>query len=79
MNDILKKVDDFYKTEIKSVKNTLDNNLYRFKPKEVVNNAIQRCLGVAFFVQSLDVSYNEIDTVYEATRTQLYDLLKEKE
>ena len=79
MNDILKKVDDFYKTEIKSVKNTLDNNPYRFKPKEVVNNAIQRCLGVAFFVQSLDVLYNEIDTLYEATRTQLYDLLKEKE
>lgn len=79
MNDILKKVDDFYKTEIKSVKNTLDNNPYRFKPKEVVNNAIQRCLGVAFFVQSLDVPYNRIDTLYEATRTQLYDLLKEKE
>lgn len=79
MNDILKKVDDFYKTEIKSVKNTLDNNHYRFKPKEVVNNAIQRCLGVAFFVQSLDVSYDEIDALYEVTRTQLYDLLKEKE
>ena len=79
MNDILKKVDDFYKTEIKSVKNTLDNNTYRFKPKEVINNAIQRCFGVAFFVQTLDISYNEIDTLYEVARTQLYDLLKEKE
>lgn len=79
MNNILKKVDDFYKTEIKSVKITLDNNSYRFKPKEVINNAIQRCLGVAFFVQSLDVSYDKIYTLYEATRTQLDDLLKEKE
>ena len=79
MNNILKKVDDFYKTEIKSVKNTLDNNFYRFKPKEIINNAIQRCLGVAFFVQSLDVSYDEIDTLYEAVKTQLNDLLKEKE
>ena len=79
MNDILKKVDDFYKAEIQSTKNTLNQSLYLFESREIINSAIQRCLGVALFVQSLDVPYNEIDTLYTATRTQFYDLLKEKE
>lgn len=79
MNDILKKVDDFYKAEIQSAKNTLNLNLYSFETREVIINAVQRCLGVALFVQSLNVPYNEIDTLYTATRIQFYNLLKEKE
>lgn len=44
-------------------------------PKEVVNGAIQRCLGVALFVQTAsDISFEEIDSLFTEYRRKLEEL-----
>ena len=44
-------------------------------PKEVVNGAMQRCLGVALFVQNAsDISFDEVDSLYEEYRRKLEEL-----
>ena len=44
-------------------------------PKKIVDGAIQRCLGVALFVQAAcDVSYDEIDSLYTEYRRKLEEL-----
>lgn len=80
MADILKMFKNFCNNEIKSAKRSLDpSNPYKWNKKDIINNTIQRCLGVAFFIQEFDnMSYNDIDKIYENTRIQLYDLLKER-
>lgn len=45
-------------------------------PKETVDKAIQRCLGVAQFIQSCDISYEDL-TCYEEIREKFEKLLKE--
>ena len=76
-NKILTKVKEFYEVEIKQVKLSLENNFYHWNKKEVVNNAIQRGLGVAFFVQALEVPFKDIDAEYEKFREIMYEILKE--
>ena len=70
---MLDKVKEFFEAEY--------NNAciaYEFKkctPKEIVNNAIQRCLGVALFVQTAsDISFDEIDNLYTECRRKLEEL-----
>lgn len=74
----LEKLKKFYADEIKGVERALDpSNSYKWNKKEVINNAIQRGLGVSFFAQAFDdVTYNEINKEYEAFRNILYDMLK---
>lgn len=45
-----------------------------FKPKEVVDNAIDRCLGVAQFVQLIGVTYEDSDMIYSETEAKLEEL-----
>ena len=47
--------------------------------KFYTNNAIQRCLGVGFFVQDLDVSFEEINPHYDEIREKINKLLLDKE
>ena len=44
--------------------------------KEVVFNSLQRCLGVAQFVQTIGVSYSDVN-IYDTYREKFYELLKE--
>lgn len=50
-----------------------DRQLKKFND-EIVNNTIQRCLGVALFVQYLDVPYDFSEAFYEETRGKLEGL-----
>ena len=43
--------------------------------KKGIECSLQRCLGVAFFLQSLDVPYEDIDKVYSKYREKFYELL----
>ena len=44
-------------------------------PKEVVNNALQRCLGVTLFVQGASyIPFEEIDSLYTEYRRKLEEL-----
>lgn len=78
--DVLKMFENFCDNEIKSTKRAFDAcNRYKWDKKTLINNAIQRCLGVAFFIQDFDkISFNEVDEIYEKARIQFYDLLKER-
>ena len=46
-----------------------------FKPSEVVRNAIDRCLGVALFVQYLGMDYEDSNREYEIVKEKLEKLL----
>ena len=71
----INKIIAFYETEYISAINAVQNPI--FKPEEVINNAIQRCLGIALFAQTLDdnISYEDIDKEYEVIRKKLEKLL----
>lgn len=68
-DEILVKVNQFYKDEIKGVKRALECK--HFTKKEIIKNSLQRGLGVAFFVQELDIPFEDIDKEYEWFRTQV--------
>ena len=76
--DVLEKVKTFYESEYKDIKSILDRKPFwietRADEKQVIFNAIQRCLGVAQFVQSLDVPYEELQ-IYDEYREKLEKLL----
>lgn len=76
--NVLEKVKTFYESEYKDTQNALERKSFWCHSDEdkrqLVFNSIQRCLGVAQFVQSLGVSYEEL-TVYEEYRDKLKKLL----
>ena len=71
----LEKAIKFFDNEYKELKRDLE----RADPLEhrafYTNNAVQRCLGVAFFAQNLDVSFEEISPHYNEIRTKINKLL----
>lgn len=73
----LEKLKKFYADEIKGVERALDpSNSYKWNKKEVINNAIQRGLGVSFFVQMFDdIPFAKVDKEYEQFRETLYNML----
>lgn len=72
---MIEKVKEYYTAELKDVKRVIEDKPHWANPAEVVNNSIQRCLGVAFFAQSLDVPFEEIDVEYEKIKTELKSLI----
>lgn len=69
---------DYFKSEYNSTKAFLEKKISWANPREVVYNAIQRCLGAAMFVQRLDetLSYNEVEQTYNFYKEQLEKLLE---
>lgn len=70
----LEKVKEYYDNEIRDIERSITMPLY--KPEKLVECSIQRCLGVAFFAQSLGEPYDKVGDLYEEVRNKLYDLLK---
>ena len=70
----LEKVKEYYDNEIRDIERSITMPLY--EPKKLVECSIQRCLGVAFFVQELGEPYDKVGDLYEEVRNKLYDLLK---
>ena len=75
----LEKAIKFFDNEYEELKRDLE----RADPLEhrafYTNNAVQRCLGVAFFAQNLDVSIEEISPPYDEIREKINKLLLDKE
>lgn len=69
-------VAEFYKNEIDTLKWLLKRNLDWVIPNRAIDNALQRCLGVAQFVQVCPngLKYEEIELLYEKTRLELESL-----
>lgn len=68
---------EFFNNEYNDAVKLFINKPYWFNPVETVDNAIQRCLGVAHFVQinSKNIDYNEIEYYYNETKEKLENLL----
>lgn len=77
---MLDKVKKFYENEYKSTLQWLSSEYCKTpkNKKNSINNAIQRCLAIAFFVQNLDVPFKDkdIDPLYNEYRKKFYELLK---
>lgn len=70
---ILNQYKDYCNREYKDAVRAIENKRL-FKPKEVVDSAVDRCLGVALFIQSIGVSYEDADIIYEETKAKLEEL-----
>ena len=70
---ILNQYKDYCRQEYEDAVRAIKNKKL-FKPKEVVDNAINRCLGVALFIQFIGVSYEDADIVYEEAKAKLEEL-----
>lgn len=75
----LEKAIKFFNNEYEEVKRDLERADLLEHKKFYTNNAVQRCLGVAFFVQYLDVSFEEINPHYDEIREKINKLLLDKE
>lgn len=69
---------DYFKSEYKDAERVIKEKVRWAKPREVVYNAIQRCLGAAMFVQRFDetLSYDEVEQAYNFYKEQLEKLLE---
>ena len=79
--EMIKNVQTYYDSEITDLtrlKNQMiEEHSTLYKPKEVCHNSIQRCLGVAFFIQQAGLDFSTADKLYDETRYQLEELEKE--
>ena len=76
---ILELVEDFYKMEQRDIQLVVErNNMMNDSRanKFHVNGTLQRCLGVALFVQSMDVPYEDINKLYEEYRKKIEKIEK---
>ena len=69
---------DYFNSEYKDAERVIKEKVRWVKPREAVDNAIQRCLGAAMFVQQLDetLSYDEVEQTYNFYKEQLEKLLE---
>ena len=70
---MLEKMREYCETELKDYKALLTNPRFN-NPKtilETTNSYIDHMLGVAFFVQSLGVAYDDADIIYEEYRGKI--------
>lgn len=74
---MLEKIKQFYETEYKDTIRYINSPYLRTCKKEVVNNTVQRILGVAQFIQiACNIPFEDIETLYEEYRCKLEDLKK---
>ena len=59
----IKDYERFCESEYEFTKNTINRVFYT--PKEVIDNAVQRLLGVGMFIQQMGIAYEEVDKVFE--------------
>lgn len=75
---MLNKVKEFFEREYTDTEKLLirEDRPYWVNPTKCVNSSIQRCLGVAQFVQYCGIKYEDLDC-YDEIREKFQNLLKE--
>lgn len=79
VEDLVQQLGVFYEKETKELAQLVDVQTrpsWLNDPKQAVENSIQRCLGVAEFVQYLGVPYETVNPMHEVTRKKLEKMLK---
>lgn len=71
---MLEKIREYYEMEYRDTARSIEKSWCTDK-KMAVWYAIQRCLGVAQFVQIAGVSFEEIETLYDEIKEKLEKLL----
>lgn len=70
---MLDKVKDFFEMEYIDACIACESKISA--PREIVKGAIQRCLGIALFVQTAsDITFDEIDSLYTEYKRKLEEL-----
>lgn len=76
---ITKEINNYFEKEYQETKAFLENKPYwitsKKEEKQVVYNAIQRCLGALMFAQQFGVTYQEESLSYEYYQEKLQGLL----
>lgn len=64
---------EMYKEEVRSLEWLIERSPDWFNLNESIDKAVQRCLGIAQFVQMCPnaLKYEEIEPLYEKTRLEL--------
>ena len=73
--EILNLVKEYYEAEYQGTKSCIEKKYSWISPKDLVINAINRCLGIMQFVQYLGIPYEDL-TVYDEYQEKLKSLLK---
>jgi hypothetical protein len=75
--EIIEATKKFFDAELEEVKSILEYKPdWLTDPDRMIDNTIHECLGVAQFVQVLDVSYQEVDPYFTEVRKELKKLKK---
>ena len=75
--EIIEAVKKFFDSEVEETKSLLESKPdWLTDPDRMIINTIHECLGVAQFVQVLNISYEEVDPYYNEVRRELKKLLK---
>lgn len=61
----------YCENEFTQAEMAINNTNYHFNPKEVMDNAIQRMLGAGEFVQSIGLSYNVVERIFEKYKEKI--------
>ena len=72
---MLDKIKDFFEEEYTSTKRYLKSSYAKGRERMVVDKSISRCLGVAQFVQSVGVTYDDVSPLYDIYKKKLELLL----
>ena len=77
MNERLKLIEDYItycENESTRAEMAINSTNYHFNPREVMDNSIQRMLGVGEFVQSLGLSYGDVEEVFEVYKNKIEEV-----
>ena len=72
---MLDKIKDFFEDEYTSTERYLKSSYAKGCERMVVDKSISRCLGVAQFVQSVGVAYDDVSPLYDIYNKKLELLL----
>ena len=72
--EILKQVKEYYKMELHNVELVATRNSWARetgRTNATINATLSRCLGVALFVQQLDIDYEDINEIFEEYKAKI--------
>lgn len=72
---MLEKVKEYFEREYIDTERAIERKYNWGTPKSFVERAITNCLAVAMFVQTIGVSFEEVDPLYNEYKAKLENLL----
>lgn len=72
--EILNLIKEYCEAEYQETKNCIEKKYSWVDPQDLVKGAINRCLGIAQFVQYLGIPYEDL-TIYDEYQEKLKSLL----